>query len=239
MLTYREQLGHQWEWECITQLRDKVEYVKHNPVNPVEWKRDVSKGSDMLLYVNDTFIDVECKSNYAPVYRSWVERSHLPRFMVKDIRYKVILTNNKQWYGDECKALYKEHGVLLLDMDGLLNLIQWIKGVTSSITNVMYSRGVSVVNGLLSVFRVIKHQLVLPFLCLCSTGTVSSYHLRSSPLEAPILTHTTLSSIRSLLPLGVSYITANNISPLSLITVHPISTSTTTLMMKPVTITQH
>jgi len=118
-----------------------VDYIEHNPISPYMWKRDVGRGTDMVLVVGDTVLDVECKANYAPLYQSWILRDHIPRFMVDDVPYRIILTNNKEWYSRECRMLLSSNRISLMDLPQLLRLICTIRGVTNIVSYVYYNEG--------------------------------------------------------------------------------------------------
>jgi len=104
---------------------------------------------------------VECKANYAPLFKSWIERDHIPRFQMGAVNYKVILTNGKRWYSRECKRLLGEHGILLLNLRGLIRLIRSIgRRVTNTVGNsvigVNYTKGYTGVGRVCGVVLCVK-----------------------------------------------------------------------------------
>jgi hypothetical protein len=69
--------------------------VSNNYGNLEEYKKNIGKGSDFKLKVNNKTIEIEKKYLSAKCYRSWVLRDYLPRFSYLPNTIPIVVVSNK------------------------------------------------------------------------------------------------------------------------------------------------
>ena len=147
MLTNRQWRGYLLE-ELSGKKLESAGLVKDvslfcNPSDPDEWIRNIGRGADIRLIIGTTLVSVECKSNNAPIYESYVERDYIPRFIEDvDVGLRFILTDNILWYTPAIVKLLLDHHIVVITLPTLLRLVKRLLSLPSITNRVGYGGSV-------------------------------------------------------------------------------------------------
>jgi hypothetical protein len=120
--TSRDVIGFNFE-VLTSKLLDRygIEYNSNVLGNIIEWKKHQGKGVDFKI--SELNIELEAKSGYAKIFKSWILRDWIPRFSYHN-EVRIVIVKPTLKLSDQCLELLFYYNINLIYPDSLSYLVK-------------------------------------------------------------------------------------------------------------------